>query len=234
MLKTIIICLYLLMPYSISLIRNLLPTITSKTVRNKLVLLSYINSSAKINTRIVNNRKQKMTEYSTNNNGIAEGISQNEKNENNDKNNENENSKSSNLSLINNAQYVVDKMQESSLKIGKERSSVQLVCVSKTKPFENVKTLYDAGFKFFGENYFQELVDKTSLLPSDIKWHFIGHLQSSKAAKLIKLVPNLHCIETVDSFKLASKIDNACEAIGRKKLNIFIQVDTSGEDTKSG
>ena len=95
------------------------------------------------------------------------------------------------------------------------------------------RSLYDAGYRHFGENYFQELVEKSPLLPKDISWHFIGHLQSSKASKLIKDVPNLEMLETLDTSKLASKLNNACESIGRK-LNVLVQVDTSGEDTKSG
>lgn len=99
---------------------------------------------------------------------------------------------------------------------------------------ENIQTLYDAGFRHFGENYFQELTEKCATLPSDIKWHFIGHLQSSKASKLVRDVPNLSVIETVDSEKLASKLNSACESCDRPSLDVYVQVDTSGEDTKSG
>jgi pyridoxal phosphate enzyme (YggS family) len=109
-----------------------------------------------------------------------------------------------------------------------------LVAVSKTKPAESIQELYNAGYRCFGENYFQELVDKAQTLPKDIQWHFIGHLQSSKAAKLVKEVPNLAVLETVDTVKLAGKLNNACEATGRAPLSVFIQVDTSGEATKSG
>lgn len=97
-----------------------------------------------------------------------------------------------------------------------------------------IQVLYDNGQKVFGENYFQELVEKSKLLPSDIQWHFIGHLQSSKASKILREVPNLDTIETVDSISLATKLNNACENINRETLNIYLQIKTSNEDSKSG
>jgi hypothetical protein len=103
--------------------------------------------------------------------------------------------------VVDNAQYVVTKINEAAIRGGREPSAVQLICVSKTKPQETIKTLYDNGFRVFGENYFQELVDKAAILPQDIKWHFIGHLQSAKAAKLVKSVPNLSVVETVDRYE---------------------------------
>jgi pyridoxal phosphate enzyme (YggS family) len=135
--------------------------------------------------------------------------------------------------IVSNARIVQERAATASSNAGRS-SSVRLVAVSKTKPAENIKELYDAGFRSFGENYFQELVEKAQALPTDIQWHFIGHLQSSKASKLIKEVPNLAVLETVDSAKLAGKLNSACEAAGRGSLDVFLQVDTSGEDTKSG
>ena len=137
-------------------------------------------------------------------------------------------------SLVNNADYVTKKMNEATIRSGRDVSDAQLICVSKTKPAENIQTLYNAGFRAFGENYFQELLLKAEVLPKDIKWHFIGHLQSAKAMKLVKSVPNLSVVETVDSLKLAQKLDSACAAAERGPLSIYIQVDTSGEETKSG
>jgi pyridoxal phosphate enzyme (YggS family) len=119
-------------------------------------------------------------------------------------------------------------------KASRAPESVRLVCVSKTKPAEAIQQLYDAGYRHFGENYFQELVEKAALLPGDIQWHFIGHLQSSKAAKLVKEVPGLTAVETVDTAKLAGKLNNACAAAERGPLKVFLQVDSSGEDSKSG
>ena len=65
---------------------------------------------------------------------------------------------------------------------------------------------YDAGQRHFGENYVQEITGKAPLLPSDIRWHFIGHLQSNKVKPLIESVPNLWCVEGVSSTKLASQV----------------------------
>jgi len=117
----------------------------------------------------------------------------------------------------------------------RELGSVTLIAVSKTKPASAIQELYDVGQRDFGENYFQELCDKAAELPKDIKWHFIGHLQSSKSGPLIRNVPNLCCVETVDSEKLATKLNTACVSAERREvLDILIQIDTSGEDTKSG
>jgi len=136
--------------------------------------------------------------------------------------------------IIANAQDVRKRIDDQCASVGRDPSSVTLIPVSKTKPAEDIQALYDAGYRHFGENYFQELVDKAATLPKDIHWHFIGHLQSSKSAPLIRLVPNLAVVETVDSIKLATKLNNGCVISERAALDIYIQVDTSGEDTKSG
>lgn len=111
----------------------------------------------------------------------------------------------------------------------------RLVAVSKTKPVEQLKVVYDAGQRDFGENYAQELIEKAALMPDDVRWHFIGHLQSNKAKSLVQKVPGLTCVETVDSVKLARKLDAACDAAGRTTpLDVMLQINTSGEDSKSG
>lgn len=114
------------------------------------------------------------------------------------------------------------------------RPPVKLIAVSKTKPSACILELYKAGHRDFGENYVQELVAKAAELPSDINWHFIGHLQSGKAKGLLKDVPNLRCIETIDSEKVASKINASIDAGSRPPLEVLIQVHTSNEETKSG
>mmetsp|Transcript_35520 Transcript_35520/g.80138 ORF Transcript_35520/g.80138 Transcript_35520/m.80138 type:complete len:272 (+) Transcript_35520:102-917(+) len=109
----------------------------------------------------------------------------------------------------------------------------QLVVVSKTKPVESLMEAFEGGARRFGENYIQEILEKAPQMPQEVKWHFIGHIQSNKAKKLVQGVPNLAVIETVDSLKLAKKLDAAaCEA--GKVLDIYLQVDTSGEDSKFG
>ena len=104
--------------------------------------------------------------------------------------------------------------------------------MSKKKPAENIQELYDYGHRDFGENYVQELMDKSEILPKDIKWHLIGHLQSGKCNQLIRKIPNLWVIESVDSIKLAEKLNSACCLAERKDpLNVFVEVHTSGEET---
>lgn len=137
--------------------------------------------------------------------------------------------------IVANANVVRAKIDARCAELGRDPKGVLLVPVSKTKPQENIMELYDAGWRHFGENYFQEILDKAAALPKDIQWHFIGHLQSGKANRLVRDVPNLSVIETVDTMKLASKLNNACELAERKEgLGIYLQVDTSGEDSKSG
>jgi len=115
----------------------------------------------------------------------------------------------------------------------------RLVAVSKTKPTEALQEAYDAGQRHFGENYVNEVLDKAPELPVDIKWHFIGHLQSNKAKPLVGQVANLWMVEAVDSRKLADRLQAAAAAVLETErkgvpLKVLIQVDTSGEDTKSG
>eukprot|EP00622_Pseudochattonella_farcimen_P000707 FR735257.1.p1 GENE.FR735257.1~~FR735257.1.p1 ORF type:complete len:240 (-),score=27.22 FR735257.1:106-825(-) len=87
-----------------------------------------------------------------------------------------------------------------------------------------------------GENYAQELVDKAPQMPNDVQWHFIGHLQSNKAKSLVASVPGLTVVETVDTLKLAKKLDKAVQDAwpDDRTLGVYLQIDTSGEDTKSG
>eukprot|EP00241_Pyramimonas_parkeae_P011121 CAMPEP_0114238772 /NCGR_PEP_ID=MMETSP0058-20121206/8099_1 /TAXON_ID=36894 /ORGANISM="Pyramimonas parkeae, CCMP726" /LENGTH=236 /DNA_ID=CAMNT_0001350897 /DNA_START=119 /DNA_END=829 /DNA_ORIENTATION=+ len=111
----------------------------------------------------------------------------------------------------------------------------RLVAVSKTKPVEALKEAYSAGQRVFGENYVQEIVEKAPMMPEDTTWHFIGHLQSNKAKQLINSVPNLHMLETIDTVKLANMLDKAVEGAGwERQLNVLVQVNTSGEESKFG
>ncbi|KAF9435103.1 hypothetical protein BGZ76_006896 [Entomortierella beljakovae] len=118
---------------------------------------------------------------------------------------------------------------------GDNAQAARLVAVSKLKPASDILAAYEkTGHRHFGENYVQELEDKSKELPSDIKWHFIGSLQSNKC-KIVAAIPNLFVVETVDSSKKASTLNKACATAARTEpLRIFLQVNTSGEDTKSG
>ncbi len=105
-----------------------------------------------------------------------------------------------------------------------------LVAVSKTKPIEDIKALYDLGQRDFGENYVQELSDKAAALPKDIHWHFIGHLQSNKVKYI---APFVHLIHGVDSFKLLLEINKHAAKNGRV-IDVLLQMDIADEETKFG
>lgn len=107
---------------------------------------------------------------------------------------------------------------------------VTLVAVSKLQPVGDIRHLYNFGHRDFGENYVQELIEKQLLLPPDIKWHFIGHLQSNK---IKYIAPFVHLIQSVDSFKLLLEINRQGKKIDRK-INCLLQVHIANEDTKYG
>ena len=108
--------------------------------------------------------------------------------------------------------------------------SVKLVAVSKTKPVSDILEAYNSGQKSFGENRVQELLQKKDLLPADIEWHLIGHLQSNKV-KLI--VPFLSLIQSVDSFKLLKIIDLEASRVNRV-VDCLLQIHIAEEETKFG
>ncbi|MBO9564849.1 MAG: YggS family pyridoxal phosphate-dependent enzyme [Niastella sp.] len=109
-------------------------------------------------------------------------------------------------------------------------SEVTLVAVSKTKPVEDIKVLYDLGQRDFGENYVQELAEKQLLLPDDIRWHFIGHLQSNKVKYI---APFVHLIHGVDSYKLLLEIEKQA-AKNLRSIQCLLQVHIAQEETKFG
>lgn len=130
-------------------------------------------------------------------------------------------------------QTIKDKIHEIGLK--HDNSYVKLLPVSKLKPVTDIQILYDYGVRCFGENYVQELISKAAVLPKDIRWYFIGGLQSNKCKDLAK-IPNLYAIETIDSLKKAKKLEEArCKfAADSPVISCNIQINTSGEDQKSG
>ena len=109
-------------------------------------------------------------------------------------------------------------------------SNISLVAVSKTKPIEAILDLYDYGHRDFGENYVQELVEKAGKLPNDIRWHFIGHLQSNKVKSI---VPFIYLIHGVDSLKLLKGIDKQAEKY-KRIIDCLLQVHIAQEETKFG
>ncbi len=105
-----------------------------------------------------------------------------------------------------------------------------LVAVSKTKPNEDLMELYQLGQRDFGENYVQELVDKAAALPKDIRWHFIGHLQSNKVKYI---APFVHLIHGVDSLKLLQEINKQAFKNNRT-IDCLLQIHIAEEETKFG
>ena len=114
--------------------------------------------------------------------------------------------------------------------LNQKRNDITLVAVSKTKPIEEIKKKYNEGLINFGENRVNELVQKFKLLPKDINWHMIGHLQTNKVKKIIPFISLIH---SVDSMKLIDKIENESKKFD-KKTNILLQVHIAKEKSKYG
>ena len=124
----------------------------------------------------------------------------------------------------------VDKQSYTRIKTELEAKNVTLVAVSKTKPVEEILELYNLGHRDFGENYVQELVAKSKMLPGDIRWHYIGHLQTNK----VKLIaPFVQLIQSVDSLKLLEEINKQGAKAGRV-IDCLLQVHIASEETKFG
>jgi pyridoxal phosphate enzyme (YggS family) len=105
-----------------------------------------------------------------------------------------------------------------------------MICVSKFHPNEAIIEAYQAGERDFGESRVQELLPKYEALPKDIRWHFIGHLQTNKVKQI---VPFVHLIHSVDSLRLLECINREAEKIGRK-VRVLLEVHVAKEETKSG
>lgn len=110
------------------------------------------------------------------------------------------------------------------------QKNVTLVAVSKTKPVEDIEQLYAAGQRDFGENYVQELTAKQPALPADIRWHFIGHLQSNKVKYI---APFVHLVHAVDNIKLLQEI-NKQAAKHNRTINVLLQFYIAEEESKFG
>lgn len=111
-----------------------------------------------------------------------------------------------------------------------QEKGVTLIAVSKTKPVSDIQEMYALGQRDFGENYVQELVDKQPQLPQDIRWHYIGHLQSNKVKYI---APFVHLIHAVDSFKLLLEI-NKQAAKHNRTIKVLLQMHVADEETKFG
>lgn len=112
-----------------------------------------------------------------------------------------------------------------------ENKDAILIAVSKKRSWEDIKVIYDEGQRIFGENYPQELIEKSKMLPKDIEWHLIGHLQSNKVKKLLDEIPNI-VIESVDRVDIVEKINKY--ASEKNKTKVYIEINISNEDSKTG
>ena len=122
------------------------------------------------------------------------------------------------------------KIQAACDRSGRDRSEVTLIAVSKTKPLPVLKEAYELGVRAFGENKVQELDEKHGLLPDDIHWHMIGHLQTNKVKYIIDKVDLIH---SVDTLKLAETIEK--EAAKRNiTARVLIEVNVAEEESKFG
>lgn len=108
--------------------------------------------------------------------------------------------------------------------------NVTLVAVSKTKPIEDIQSLYDMGQRIFGENKVQEILEKCDSLPADIQWHLIGHLQTNKVKQVL---PHVSLIHSVDSEKLLVEIEKESQKIDIT-THVLLQVKIAKEETKYG
>ena len=113
---------------------------------------------------------------------------------------------------------------------GRNPEEVTLIAVSKTKPVEMLQEVYNEGIRDFGENYVQELADKIEIMPKDIRWHMIGHLQRNKVKYLVGKVA---CIHSVDSLRLAEVINERSIKLG-VVTEIMAEVNIAGEESKFG
>lgn len=110
------------------------------------------------------------------------------------------------------------------------KQGVTLIAVSKTKPVSDIEELYALGQRDFGENYVQDLVEKQPQLPADIRWHYIGHLQSNKVKYIAPFVTLIHA---VDSFKLLQQINKQAQKNNRI-IDVLLQFHVADEETKFG
>ena len=132
--------------------------------------------------------------------------------------------------LCENLKKVEDNVDAACRKAGRSRDEVTLIAVSKTKPVEMLSTIYNQGIRDFGENKVQEMCDKMEQLPSDIRWHMIGHLQTNKVKYIVGHTTLIH---SVDSLHLAKKIERQAE----KKdvtVDILVEVNIAEEESKFG
>jgi len=134
------------------------------------------------------------------------------------------------MSIAENMAEVRERIAEAARRAGRRPEDVALMGVSKTHPPERIREAYAAGLRLFGENRVQEFAGKAVADLAAAEWHMIGHLQTNKAAKAAEL---FGAVDSVDSVKLAEKLDASARTLG-KKLSVLIEINIGGEEAKSG
>jgi len=136
------------------------------------------------------------------------------------------------MSIAENIAIVRDRLEHAAQRAGRRPDDITLMAVSKTFSAAAIREAYAAGLRVFGENRVQEFVGKIDALRdlTGVTWHLIGHLQSNKANKAAEL---FSAIDSVDSLKLAQKLNSAAQSLG-KKLDVLIEINIGGEQAKSG
>jgi len=136
------------------------------------------------------------------------------------------------MSISENIAELRERINAAAQLAGRRAEEIRLMAVTKTHPPERIREAYHAGLRLFGENRVQEFAGKAAALAGlpGAEWHMIGHLQTNKAAKAVEL---FGAVDSVDSLKLAEKLDASARSMG-KKLDVLIEVNVGGESAKSG
>jgi pyridoxal phosphate enzyme (YggS family) len=136
------------------------------------------------------------------------------------------------MSVAENIAGVRERIDQAARRVGRNPEEITLMAVSKTFPPQPIREAYKAGLRVFGENRVQEFTGKSDALRdlAGAEWHLIGHLQSNKANKAAEL---FSAVDSIDSVKLAEKLNAAAERLG-KTLSVLIEVNVGGEEAKSG
>ena len=136
------------------------------------------------------------------------------------------------MSIIENIAAIRSRIAAAAQRVGRSPEQISLMAVTKTQPPERIREAYAAGQRLFGENRVQEFGAKAAALADlrDVEWHMIGHLQTNKASKVVEL---LHAVDSLDSLKLAEKL-NAAAGNARQTFAVLIEINVGGEEAKSG
>jgi pyridoxal phosphate enzyme (YggS family) len=136
------------------------------------------------------------------------------------------------MAISDNVDTIRERMAAAACRVGRSPDEIALMAVTKTHPVELIREAYEAGLRLFGENRVQEFAAKAGALPElpGASWHMIGHLQTNKAAKAAEL---FSAVDSVDSVKLAEKLNDAAQSLG-KKLPVLIEINVGGEVAKTG